>query len=91
MNNILKNDLSLVDSTQKVKLTETIIELVRANLGITIMAKWAINPSILNDSLKVIPLKNNMGKRDWYIASLHKATEKELSFINHIKDDFIVD
>jgi LysR family transcriptional regulator for metE and metH len=88
LTNILQNDISLVKSIQKVQLTEAIIQLVSANLGISVMAKWAVTPFLQNNYLKIIPFKANQGQRDWFIASLEKVTEIENSFINQIKMDF---
>ncbi|WP_299438233.1 LysR family transcriptional regulator [uncultured Aquimarina sp.] len=88
LTNILQNDINLVNSIQKVQLTEAIIQLVSANLGISVMAKWAVTPFMKNSDLKIIPFKANQGQRDWFIASLDKITEIENSFIDQIKKDF---
>lgn len=88
LTNILKNDINWVNSIQKVQLTEAIIQLVSANLGISIMAEWAITPFLTNNNLKSIPFKNNQGKRDWFIASLNNITAIENAFINQIKKKF---
>ncbi|QKX06469.1 LysR family transcriptional regulator [Aquimarina sp. TRL1] len=88
LTNILRNDLSLVKSVQKIQLTEAIIQLVSANLGISIMAKWAVEPFLQNNYLKIIPFKTNQGQRNWFIASLNKAAEIENSFIKQIKKKF---
>ncbi|MDB0600401.1 LysR family transcriptional regulator [Tenacibaculum maritimum] len=88
LTNILQNDINWVNSIQKVQLTEAIIQLVSANLGISIMAEWAITPFLKNNNLKSIPFKNNQGKRDWFIASLNNITAIENAFINQIKKKF---
>jgi len=88
LTNILQNDINLVNSIQKVQLTEAIIQLVSANLGISVMAKWAVTPFMKNSDLKIIPFRANQGQRDWFIASLNKITETENSFIDQIKKNF---
>ncbi len=88
LTNILQNNISLVNSIQKVQLTEAIIELVSANLGISVMAKWAVTPFLQNKQLKIIPFEANQGQRDWFIASLNKISETESLFIEQIKRDF---
>ncbi|PKH49900.1 hypothetical protein CXF68_03920 [Tenacibaculum sp. Bg11-29] len=88
LTNILHNNIGLVDSIQKVQLTEAIIELVSANLGISIMAKWAAESFLKNKNLKMISLDSSLGKRNWYVASLNKISKTENSFINEIKKDF---
>ncbi len=88
LSNILHNNIGLVDSIQKVQLTEAIIELVSANLGISIMAKWAAESFLKDKNLKMISLDSSLGKRNWYVASLNKISKIENSFINEIKKDF---
>lgn len=88
LTNILHNNIGLVDSIQKVQLTEAIIELVSANLGISIMAKWAAESFLKDKNLKMISLDSSLGKRNWYVASLNKISKIENSFINEIKKDF---
>lgn len=86
--NILKKNIDLVQSIQKVQLTEAIIQLVKANLGISIMARWALTPFIHDEGLEIIPLKSNQGKRTWYIASLDEISTVEQMFINQVKRHF---
>lgn len=88
LTNILHNNIGLVDSIQKVQLTEAIIELVSANLGISIMEKWAAESFLKNKNLKMISLDSSLGTRNWYVASLNKISKIENSFINEIKKDF---
>lgn len=59
-----------------IPLTEAIIEMVKANIGITVMAKWAAQP-YLNNQLKVIPLDSPLRKRRWY-ACMHKDANEPL-------------
>ncbi len=85
---ILNNNIGFVGSIQKVQLTEAIIELVSANLGVSVMAKWAVEPFLNNKNLEIIPFDSKLGKRDWYVASLNEISKTENSFINEIKKDF---
>ncbi|MCD8416958.1 LysR family transcriptional regulator [Tenacibaculum finnmarkense genomovar finnmarkense] len=88
LTNILHNNIGLVNSIQKVQLTEAIIELVSANLGVSIMAKWAVIPFLKNKNLEIIPFDSILGKRDWYVASLNNISKIENLFINEIKKEF---
>ncbi|WP_108866800.1 LysR family transcriptional regulator [Aquimarina aquimarini] len=85
LTHILQNNKETVKSIQKVQLTEAIIQLVRANLGITIMAKWALDPFLQDAQLKVVPFKSTRGMRTWYTASLNKTSELEMLFAAQIK------
>jgi len=86
--NILQQNAKYVASVQKVQLTEAIVQLISANLGISIMAKWAITPFLKDMPLKIIPFSANLGKRNWFIASLDKTSEMQHLFIEEIKQDF---
>ncbi|WP_394750187.1 LysR family transcriptional regulator [Spongiimicrobium salis] len=88
LTHILGQNIGAVGSIQKVQLTEAIIQLVSANLGISVMAKWAVTPFLHHTDLVVLPLQTNLGKRDWYVASLHETSEIERSFIKEIKREF---
>ncbi len=88
LNHILKHERNLIKSIQKVQLTEAIVELVAANLGISIMAKWAVMPFLEKRNMKMLPFQADQGKRDWFIASLDKISETESLFIEQIKKEF---
>ncbi|MEP0265579.1 LysR family transcriptional regulator [Dokdonia sp.] len=89
LTNILHNNIGLVNSIQKVQLTEAIIELVSANLGISVMAKWSVAPFIHTKNLEIIPFDASLGKRNWSVASLHKISNIEHSFIDEVKKAFL--
>ncbi|RFS21799.1 LysR family transcriptional regulator [Chitinophaga silvatica] len=59
-----------------VPLTEAIIEMVKANMGITVMARWAVQP-YLCDQLTLVPLESPLRKRRWY-ACTHKEVNEPL-------------
>lgn len=88
LTHILHQNRGFANSIQKVQLTEAIVQLVRANLGITIIAEWAVKPFLNDEQLKIIPLKSNKGLRTWYIASLNKISRVENEFIKKVKSVF---
>jgi LysR family transcriptional regulator, regulator for metE and metH len=53
----------------QVNLTEAIVEMVRANLGISVMADWAIAPYEQQGGLKTIPVSKSGIRRRWYAAT----------------------
>ncbi len=57
----------------KYPMTEIILEMVKANMGITIMAKWLAQP-LLDEALVVRPFYTSFSKRTWYLAT-HKNQE----------------
>jgi LysR family transcriptional regulator for metE and metH len=50
---------------QEVALTEAIIELVKAGLGVAVLAEWAIAPYVRAQSLRALPLTARGYRRQW--------------------------
>ena len=62
-------------------LTEASIEMVKANMGVMSMAKWALQPYLKNSSLKAVKIGKNGLKRKHFIAI---RNEKEYpDYFNH--------
>jgi LysR family transcriptional regulator for metE and metH len=62
-------------------LTEASIEMVKADMGVMSMAKWALQPYLKNSSIKVVKIGKNGLKRKHFIAI---RTEKEYpDYFNH--------
>jgi LysR family transcriptional regulator for metE and metH len=55
-------------------LTEASIEMVKADMGIMAMAKWALQPYLKNNSIKAIKIGKNGLKRKHYIAYMSNKT-----------------
>ena len=53
----------------RLKLTEAIIEVTKAEMGVAILAEWATLPYVERKEVITIPLGNQI-KRTWYVASL---------------------
>jgi LysR family transcriptional regulator for metE and metH len=66
-----------------VELTEAIIEMVKAGLGIGVMARWAVTPHVEAGKLRALPLTARGFHRRWNAAMIrHKATPPYvLSFV----------
>jgi LysR family transcriptional regulator for metE and metH len=52
------------------QLTEAIVELVKAGLGISVMARWAVAPHLASGALRALPLTRKGYTRKWSAARL---------------------
>jgi LysR family transcriptional regulator for metE and metH len=58
-----------------VQLTEAIIELVRADLGVSVMPKWAIEPAITRGDVRAIRITPTGVHRQWSAVTLRDVNE----------------
>jgi len=65
------------------QLTEGILELVKAGMGVSILARWAVDPYLDSGALRLIPINHPGVARRWQVAT--RATRPMPEFI----DDFI--
>jgi len=73
----------------KIPLTEAILEMVNADLGITIMANWIVKPYLANRNIKIIPINYKSFTRTWYFVYL-VSRKNELSTISGLLKNEIV-
>ena len=65
------------------QLTEAILELARANMGVTILARWALRPHLERGGLKALRIEHPAARRTWTAAI--RATRPTPGYI----EDFI--
>lgn len=68
--------------TTQVRLTEAMVELVRAGMGVAVLARWAVAREIEDGTLVAIPLTARGFSRTWSAATLRSSRPRYL-------DDFI--
>ncbi|HEY4875483.1 MAG TPA: LysR family transcriptional regulator [Puia sp.] len=65
----------------KMQLTEVIIEMIKLNLGIAIMAKWLVLP-LINDDLVLLPFDDAFAKRTWRLVTQKHASRLQKKFVD---------
>ena len=66
---------------QQVQLTEAIIELVKADLGVAVMARWAVEPHVRSGSIRAIRLTRKGYRRQWGAVVL-----RDMASVQYVKD-----
>jgi LysR family transcriptional regulator, regulator for metE and metH len=66
---------------QQVQLTEAMIELVKAGLGVAVLAWWAVEPYVRAGAIRALPLTRRGYKRVWSAATL-----KDLAQVPYVRE-----
>ena len=56
------------------QLTEAILEMVKAGLGVSVMARWAVAPQIESGAVRAVPVTRHGLCRTWTAARLRQRT-----------------
>jgi LysR family transcriptional regulator for metE and metH len=68
----------------RVDLTEAMVEMVKANLGVAVLARWAVSRHLNPATLKAIPLGRRGFRRKWYAVTVkaRRTPAHLVSFLN---------
>jgi LysR family transcriptional regulator for metE and metH len=70
-----------------IELTEATFEMVKARMGVKVVAGWIAHPYLKDGRLTTVPVTRNGLYRAWYTATLTKPDEPQYikNFIEHLK------
>jgi len=68
----------------RIHYTDATIEMVNANLGISVMADWIVEPYLKNKNIVAIPMHHSVAKRSWFAATC-KQTPAIQNFLECLK------
>lgn len=70
-----------------IQITDAIVEMVKAGMGIKVIAKWIIEPYLLDKRLAVVPVTRKGLLRTWYVISLNKPNTAQYlhNFTQHLR------
>ncbi len=88
INNFFKPNSVKLPRIIHMRLTEAIIELVKADMGISILAKWSVQQYLDRGELAGIPI-SKLGNRIWYAVTLKNLVEPRYltEFIECLKSE----
>ena len=71
----------------QVQVTEAIIEMVKAGLGVNVMAKWIVEPYLKEGDIQLVPVTRRGIHRTWKVISLRQDTPPQylVNFVDHLR------
>jgi LysR family transcriptional regulator for metE and metH len=75
-----------------VPLTEALLEMIRAGVGISVMARWAVGPHVEAGAVRALPLTKKGLRRRWVAAQLKNkaAPAYLLEFVRLLADNSVL-
>lgn len=71
----------------QIQVIDAVIEMVRAGMGVKVIAKWMIEPYLADKRLVAVPITKKGMDRTWYAVTLEKPESPQYlaNFIEHLK------
>ena len=70
----------------QVQVTEAIVEMVKAGLGVNVMAKWIVEPYLSTNEISLVPVTKRGIHRTWNAITLKQENPPQylLNFVEHL-------
>lgn len=74
-------------NVMQVQVVEAVIEMVKAGMGLNVMAKWIIEPHIDHHDIALVPVTKRGLHRTWYAIMLKQENTPQYlkNFVNHLR------
>ena len=71
----------------QVQVTEAIIEMVKAGLGVNVMAKWIVEPYLKDGEIALVPVTKRGINRTWNVIRMKQDSPPQylVNFVEHLK------
>ncbi len=70
----------------QIQVTEAVVDLVRAGMGVKVIAKWIVEPYLRDSSLSLVRVTKKGMRRTWYAVTLDQDTPQYLeNFVSHLR------
>ncbi|MEM6738020.1 MAG: LysR family transcriptional regulator [Bacteroidota bacterium] len=71
----------------QVQVTEAIIEMVKAGLGVNVMAKWIVEPYLKDGEIALVPVTKRGISRTWNVIRLKQENPPQylVNFVEHLR------
>jgi LysR family transcriptional regulator for metE and metH len=70
----------------QIQVTEAVVELVKAKMGVNVGAKWVLEPFLKDKNLAIVPVTKNGMHRTWYAITMPDKTPQYLeNFVEHLR------
>ncbi len=71
----------------QVQVTEAVVELVKAGMGVNVMAKWIVEPYLQDNRLALVPVTRRGIHRTWHAITLkdEKRPQYLENFVHHLR------
>ncbi|MEQ6165845.1 LysR family transcriptional regulator [Ekhidna sp. MALMAid0563] len=71
----------------QVQVTEAVVELVKAGMGVNVMAKWIVEPYLKDNKLALVPVTKRGMHRTWHAITLKddKRPQYLENFVHHLR------